>query len=119
MLIRNDQSFSENAGYSNIRASGDARASEDDVQTCSHCQKTLRKREWLKRGGWCKGCDKPLCFECAGIAASQGCKPFIQVLEEAMEDAERVKQLRRAVGLDEPPVVIGNSSRTALIIARS
>jgi hypothetical protein len=79
--------FSRNAGYyvSDNTASGGVRI-EDDIQTCKHCQRVLYKTAWLRNGGFCKGCNSPVCTFCATRMMKEGCTPYIAKVEQVVED---------------------------------
>lgn len=93
-----------NAGhYINRDANG--RATEDDVQTCKHCQAVILMREWKQEGGWCGKCQSPLCNNpgCMEMTAKVGCVPFVKQLEQNFEAEHKLAQFIKQAGL-EPPV---------------
>ena len=72
------------AGYwlNDDTASG-GKKNEDDILVCGHCQRVIKKKEWLNDGGCCHQCDEPLCGDikhangfveagCAALAIRDG-----------------------------------------------
>jgi len=103
MAIILTDTFSRNAGYyvNDNTASGGQRV-EGDIQTCKHCQKVLYKHLWVKNGGFCRGCNSPVCSHCATKMMKEGCKPYIALLEQSLENDAKIQQFRRLAGLEDP-----------------
>lgn len=59
--------------------------------TCSHCQTVVVLNPLRTRDrAYCQKCDHYLCDGCgAALAASGVCTPFVQVIEEAQEQAAK------------------------------
>jgi hypothetical protein len=93
-----------NAGHF-INRDANGRATEDDVQTCKHCQAVVLMREWKEEGGWCAKCESPLCNNpaCMEQTSKMGCVPFAKQVELYVEHSHKIEQLIRTAGL-EPPV---------------
>lgn len=70
---------------------GAVRYFETDTYTCTHCSSVVilnpnRKRERYK----CAGCQHHICDECAAKRiAGEPCRTFLQVANEALEQAAR------------------------------
>lgn len=79
------------------RASGGLRE-EDDILACNHCSALLRASEWKRAGGYCTGCDKPLCTRCLSEVGRTGCVPEVARLERAIADDYRRRQNARVCG---------------------
>lgn len=63
------------------RASG-GKLLEAATSTCSHCQRqVVRNPERERARAYCSRCDHYICDECAII---DRCRPFVQVVDEAM-----------------------------------
>lgn len=95
--------FARNAGYSWSKYSAYSRAVEDDVQTCPHCQATIRMRQWSSvqangkmAGAFCSRCDAPTC----GHANCLPCVPFIKKLEKELDMTVKLKQFLKDAGLE-------------------
>jgi hypothetical protein len=103
--------FDKNTGYyvNDNTASGGERV-EDDIQTCKHCQRVLYKKAWLKNGGWCNGCQSPVCTPCATRMMKEGCKPYNDEVEKALESVVQLQQFRRMAGLDDPATIFNVST---------
>ena len=80
------------------RASG-GQKTEDDILSCSHCQKMMRKRNWQQRGAWCVNCVKPICHPCSERMKVHGCEAFAMRVERAIDDNYRREQNRKIMGL--------------------
>lgn len=63
--------------------------------TCSHCQRVVVMNPERHRPRYtCRGCSHMICDGCAAIReAGAPCKTFKQVVEEALEQAERPANL--------------------------
>lgn len=92
-----------NAGYF-LNNSSSARKEQADIQICTHCETVVYMQKWQEDGGWCGKCMAPICGSCADRMLTFGCEPFIKRIEAAFESAVQLKQHRKMVGLDAPPV---------------
>lgn len=92
-----------NAGHYICR-DANGRAREDDVQTCKHCQAVVLMREWQQAGGWCGKCESPLCNnpKCMEMTAKIGCVPYVQQMDQFVEQSVKLEQLIRTAGLETP-----------------
>ena len=72
---------------------------KDDVLGCAHCQKALKKRVWLRNGGYCHQCDQELCVECATKALTHGCENFKRFVEKQVAEAFRREANARILGI--------------------
>lgn len=88
------------AGYilADDRNSG-GKLDEADAVGCSHCQKLMKKHDWQADGGFCHSCDAPVCGPCATLTLTQGCSPFLRVLETALMKQYRREQNARLMGI--------------------
>jgi hypothetical protein len=68
---------------------------EIDTEPCSHCQRVLPKQTWtlpgqppigVAKGQWCSGCGKVICKHCYPIMVQEGCKPFKQKIDQAVDE---------------------------------
>lgn len=80
------------------RCSGGSRE-ENDLLGCSHCQKLMKKNLWADDGGFCHGCDRPVCGPCCDAIPRTGCTTFMKVLETSLEKEYRRNQNARMLGL--------------------
>lgn len=64
---------------------------EAPTYTCSHCQAVVIMNPDRKRERYhCRGCDHLICDNCAAArAAGAKCRTFKQIVDEAVEAAER------------------------------
>lgn len=71
---------------------------EDDVQTCPHCQRVIKMREWAAAPvqNFCLKCMRPTCDakEC------QECVPFIAKIDRYFDALVKYQQHLRAAGLE-------------------
>ncbi|MDZ7355885.1 MAG: hypothetical protein ONB55_22420 [candidate division KSB1 bacterium] len=95
-------SHTSGAGYY-VNDKETSRPQEDDVQTCSHCQKVLLMRQWKKAGGFCRRCMKPVCIHCARRMATFGCESMVRQVDKIVDRAYRRRQFEKVAGLDSPP----------------
>lgn len=84
--------------YSDNRASGGG-LQEADLWCCSHCQKVLIRQHWTHDGGFCGRCMQPVCGVCADLLVHEGCVPFIQQVEEALDRAYHRAQNMKMLGI--------------------
>jgi len=80
------------------RASGGT-LEEDALLGCNHCHAPLKKAEWKHEGGFCMGCEKPLCFSCLKDATKNGCRPEVERIARAVEEDYRRGQNARVMGI--------------------
>lgn len=87
------------AGYllADDRASG-GKVDEADMLGCSHCQALMKRHLWSDDGGFCHGCDAPVCGPCCDKIPTHGCAPFMRQLERAVNDAYRREQNAKILG---------------------
>ena len=95
---------SDGAGYlfNDNRAAHEG-VHEADIMCCPHCQATIELQAWKKErsdggGGWCRQCAAPVCGPCTTRMLQFGCEPFMKMVEEALENAYRIQQNRKALG---------------------
>lgn len=96
-----------NAGdYWNDDRNAGGKMERDDVQTCTHCQRVIKMREWRDVGAWCAKCNAPICGEgiCAKETDLYGCIPFKKKLDQFVEREIKYEQHLKIAGLDAPPV---------------
>src|SRR5262249_875543 len=65
---------------------------ESATITCHHCQRIVVLNPNRSRsGGYCRKCDHYICDNCEAtrVASGGACKPFKQVIDEALEAATR------------------------------
>lgn len=72
---------------------------EADIQSCSHCQAVIKMQSWKEEGDWCSRCSKPICKACGEDLALNGCRPFLQKLEQSLERDFHRAQFRKLAGL--------------------
>ena len=72
---------------------------EDDLVSCKHCQKPLKKVEWKLRGGMCNVCTSPLCYTCYEKAQKFGCTPYVEQLERAVNEDYKRRQNAKILGI--------------------
>jgi hypothetical protein len=89
------------AGYylNDDRPSG-GKKTEADIQTCTHCQKVLVMKEWTEDGGYCSRCAAPICGPCADKMLTDGCVPFVKLIEQEADMAVKLDTFRKLAGLD-------------------
>ena len=80
------------------RASG-GQLTEADVTTCAHCQAIVRRDKWRFHGGWCGQCCAPVCFLCGERTKSEGCMPFLRLVDAALDRQYRRQQNARILGI--------------------
>jgi len=95
------KSIYNGAGYllADDRASGGLR-DEQDMLGCNHCQRLMKKPDWKADGGFCHGCDAPVCPQCADRIPYHGCEKFLAMLEGQLEKKYRRDQNAKILGLD-------------------
>lgn len=88
------------AGYSfaDDRCSG-GRLVENDVMTCSHCQRVIFRADWQREGGLCPGCDGAVCIECATKMQTRGCEVFTRQIDDAINGEYHRQQNARILGI--------------------
>lgn len=85
---------------------------ESDMASCTHCQKAIRLQQWQKKGAWCNRCFAPICLRCGKLMQTQGCTPFIKMIEQYAEQMVRFDQLglliKDAAGhvLEQPSIIL-------------
>ena len=62
---------------------------EADTIACRHCQKVLLKNTWREEGGWCFSCGHPVCYGCFVKMQTEGCQPFMKLVEEKVEELHK------------------------------
>lgn len=72
---------------------------EADMLGCNHCQALIRKSLWSDDGGFCHGCDAPVCASCCDKIPREGCAPFIAQLERAVNAAYIRGQNAKVLGI--------------------
>lgn len=74
---------------------------QDDVQTCPHCQRVIKMREWARAPvqNFCLKCMRPTCDhrEC------QECVPFVKKIDRYFDALVKYEQYLKIAGLE--PVV--------------
>jgi Zn ribbon nucleic-acid-binding protein len=99
--------FSSNAGYywNDDSASG-GKKEEADIQTCPHCQATIKMQEWRRvedgsmNGGYCIKCSKPICKACNKLLAIEGCIPFMSKIDKEFDAIVKFSQFLKDAGLE-------------------
>ena len=66
---------------------------EADTVDCRHCQKVLLKHTWRTQGGWCFGCGWPVCLPCFQKLQTEGCLPYKQRIDRAVDQLMRRRML--------------------------
>lgn len=82
--------------HNDNRASG-GKHDEADVKSCSHCQALVRLD---KVEHFCAKCEHPVCGPCATKLLSEGCAPFRQKIDQALEAQARRRQFKRVAGIE-------------------
>lgn len=72
-------------------ASGNGRL-EADIIGCRHCQKSMLRCDWAEDGGFCHRCDAAVCGPCADKMLTEGCRPFMQRLDQQLSENYRREQ---------------------------
>lgn len=96
---------SDGAGYlHNDNRAAHQGVEEADIVLCPHCQATIRLQDWRKEreqggGGWCRQCFAPVCGPCLTRMLTEGCQPFIKMVDKALELAYRRKQNQKILGI--------------------
>lgn len=80
------------------RASG-GQLIEQDIVCCPHCQATLKVVQWQIEGGWCGRCNAHICVQCAVKMDTEGCVPFVKLVDEALNHQAQDEAYRKALGL--------------------
>lgn len=63
---------------------------EQDCVACNHCQAVVLVEKYQAQGGWCFGCGKPICFQCAEHAKRVGrCEPWTKQVDDLVDAMER------------------------------
>lgn len=90
----------DGAGYlfADDRASG-GKLEEADMLGCNHCQKLMKAHLWKQDGGWCGCCAQPVCGPCADKISTQGCTPFIKLVDKQLSETHRKGQNARILGV--------------------
>lgn len=75
---------------------------EADVFCCPHCQAVLQKENSSQEtlDHWCPKCFAPICVSCSAKMVTEGCTPFREKIDKAIEEHYRRKQLSRMLGLE-------------------
>ena len=68
---------------------------EHDTCACNHCQSVVPIRHWIKQGGWCWGCGKPVCYPCAERAKIHGCESWKKQIDQELDRQAREQAWRR------------------------
>jgi len=75
---------------------GSDKITEQDCVACSHCQAVVLVEHYQAQGGWCFGCGKPICYQCAEHAKKVGrCEPFTKQVDDLVDAMERETAARR------------------------
>lgn len=85
--------------FNDDRASG-GQVTEQDIVCCTHCQATLKRTEWEIEGGWCGNCNSHICIQCAVKMDTEGCVPFVKLVDEALNKQAKDRAYRQALGLE-------------------
>ena len=77
---------------------------EADVLTCAHCEAVILLQAWRKErslggGTICRKCSSPVCNACGELMLTQGCTPFIKLIDQAVEATYRRQQNLKVLGI--------------------